>query len=172
MAEESKDAPAAAGAADKQPATQADAKAGGGDAKPSGAKVAAKTAAKPAAKPAAKAGAKPAAKKKAKEPEKPFEQAINEDVIPATIGLFKERGVSDLSLTLKGTTLSGAFEGGKREFDIYFSAPKLTASKSITYANDGIPASTVESFMIDERKVPAELLVFYIMQRMYAQQWL
>ncbi|MEO0854199.1 MAG: DUF2996 domain-containing protein [Cyanobacteria bacterium J06648_11] len=128
---------------------------------------------KPAAKPAPKAGAKPAAKKKkTKEPEKPFAQAITEDVIPATVKLFQARGVNDLSLTLTDTTLAGTFDRGNRAFEIIFSAPELTAPKSITYEVDGIPASTVESFMIDERKVPPELLVFYIMQRMYAQQWL
>ncbi|MEO1131241.1 MAG: DUF2996 domain-containing protein [Cyanobacteria bacterium J06639_1] len=133
------------------------------------------SATKPAAdkKPAPKAAAKPAAKKKkAKEPAKPFVQAINEDVIPATVKLFQARGISDLSLTLTDTTLAGTFDNGSRAFEIIFSAPELTAPKSITYEVDGIPASTVESFMIDERKVPPELLVFYIMQRMYAQQWL
>lgn len=145
-------------AADKEPAA----------AKPEAEKKPAaekKAAAKPAAKPAAK-------KKKAKAPAKPFAQAIEEDVIPATVKLFQDRGTNDLSLTLEDTTLAGRFDGGKRAFKIFFSAPELTAPKSITYEIDGIPASTIESFMIDERKVSPELLVLYISQRMYAQQWI
>ncbi|MEM6446997.1 MAG: DUF2996 domain-containing protein [Cyanobacteria bacterium P01_D01_bin.123] len=125
-----------------------------------------------AAKSAAKTEGKAPSKKKAKEPEKTFAQVIEEDVIPSTINMFEERGVNDLRMTLNGTTLSGKFDSGKREFDIYFSDESLTSTKSITYTTDGIPASTVESFMIDERKAPAALVVLYIIQRMYAQQWL
>ena len=131
---------------------------------PSESKVAAKkTAAK---KPA---GGRPP--KKAKVPEKPFAQAISEDVIPNTISALKSRGVDDLELVFNDNTLEGKFKSGQRKFTVLFSDADLNASKGFTCTTGGAPVSTIESFMIDERKVSADLLVFYIVQRLYAQQW-
>ena len=134
--------------------------------------------AKPAAanKPAAKAaaGKKPAGgrpPKKAKAPEKPFAQAISEDVIPNTISVLESRGVDDLKLVFKDNMLEGKFKGGQRQFNVIFSDADLNSSKGFTCTSGGAPVSTIESFMIDERKVSTDLLVFYIVQRLYAQQW-
>ena len=135
--------------------------------------------AKPAAaakKPAGKAatGKKPAGgrpPKKAKAPEKPFAQAIAEDVIPNTISVLKSRGVDDLDLVFKDNMLEGKFKGGQRQFNVIFSDADLNSSKGFTCTSGGAPVSTIESFMIDERKVSTDLLVFYIVQRLYAQQW-
>ncbi|MEM9535579.1 MAG: DUF2996 domain-containing protein [Cyanobacteria bacterium P01_E01_bin.45] len=132
-----------------------------------------KAAAKPAAKKPA-AGKKPAGgrpPKKAKAPEKPFAQAISEDVIPNTIAALKSRGVDDLELAFNNNTLEGKFKGGQRQFNVIFSDTDLNASKGFTCTIGSAPVSTIESFMIDERKVSADLLVFYIVQRLYAQQW-
>ncbi len=150
MAEESKQSPA-----EKKPAA----------AKPAAAKPA-------AAKPTA-AGKKPATgrAKKEKKPEKPFAQAIAEDVIPGTIAAFKSRGIDDLELVFEDNTLAGKFKGGQRKFNILFSDADLNASKGFTCTTGDAPVSTIESFMIDERKVTPELLVLYISQRLYAQQW-
>lgn len=121
-------------------------------------------------KPAAKAA--PAAKaKKEAPPAKSFEATVAEDIIPAAIAGFKERGVADLELVLANLTLKGNFAGGTRQFNVIFSAPDLNATKAYTYAADGAPISQIESFMIDERKVPPELFVFYLLQRVYAQKW-
>ena len=127
---------------------------------------------KPAAKkPAAKkpAGGRPP--KKAKAPEKPFAQAIAEDIIPNTISALKSRGIDDLKLVFENNTLEGTFKGGQRKFNVIFSETDLNASKGFTCTTAGAPVSTIESFMIDERKVSSDLLVFYIVQRLYAQQW-
>lgn len=121
-------------------------------------------------KPAAKAA--PAAKaKKEAPPAKPFEATVTEDIIPAAIAGFKERGVADLALVLDNLTLKGSFADGTRQFNVIFSAPDLNATKAYTYSADGAPISQIESFMIDERKVPPELFVFYLLQRVYAQKW-
>jgi hypothetical protein len=127
-------------------------------------------AAKPA-KPVSQDKAPAAAKGKAKEPGKPFQQLIAEDVIPATVAAFQSRGVDDLYLALESFTLKGTFGKGRREFSVMFSEADVNSLKAFTCTTDGAPVSTVESFMIDERKVPPELLVFYIVQRIYAQQW-
>ena len=132
---------------------------------PSESKAAAK---KTAAKKPAGGGRPP---KKAKVPEKPFAQAISEDVIPNTISALKSRGVDDLELVFNDNTLEGKFRSGQRQFTVLFSDADLNASKGFTCTTGGAPVSTIESFMIDERKVSADLLVFYIVQRLYAQQW-
>ncbi|MEM9568630.1 MAG: DUF2996 domain-containing protein [Cyanobacteria bacterium P01_E01_bin.34] len=142
---------------------------GKADAKPATPKTTAK---KPAAK--AAAGKKPAGgrpPKKAKAPEKPFAQAIAEDVIPNTITALKSRGVDDLELVFNDNTLEGKFKGSQRKFNVIFSDADFNSSKGFTYTIGSAPVSTIESFMIDERKVSADLLVFYIVQRLYAQQW-
>ncbi len=118
----------------------------------------------------AEASPKAAAKKPAKE-EKPFEQLIAEDVIPATIAAFQKRGVNDLQLRLEGKTLVGSFAGGKKRFSVLFAEGSLNGPKFFRCATEGSPASTIESFMIDERRVDVNLFVFYLVQRLYAQQW-
>jgi hypothetical protein len=118
----------------------------------------------------AQASPKAAAKKPAKE-EKPFEQLIAEDVIPATIAAFQKRGVTDLQLRLEGKTLIGSFAGGKKQFSVLFAEGSLNGPKFVRCAIEGSPASTIESFMIDERRVDVPLFVFYLLQRLYAQQW-
>jgi len=122
---------------------------------------------------AAQASPKAAAKKPAKDvkEEKPFEQLITEDVIPATIAAFQKRGVTDLQLRLEGKTLVGSFAGGKKQFSVLFAEGSLNGPKFFRCAIEGSPASTIESFMIDERRVDVSLFVFYLVQRLYAQQW-
>lgn len=118
------------------------------------------------------APASPAAK--AKKPpakvEKPFAAAIQEDLIPLTQAAFAKRGVTDLKLELSGQVLVGRF--GTRSFEVIFAEGSLEGAKFFTCSTDGIPSSSWESFMIDERKPGAELISFYIVQRLFAQQWL
>jgi hypothetical protein len=127
------------------------------------------------AKPAEEATRPPkaAAKKPAKEvkEEKPFEQLITEEVIPAAIAAFQKRGVHDLQLRLEGKTLIGSFAGGQKQFSVLFAEGSLNGRKFFRCTTAGSPASTLESFMIDERRVDVPLLVFYLVQRLYAQQW-
>ncbi|MEN9212839.1 MAG: DUF2996 domain-containing protein [Thermostichus sp. DG02_4_bins_136] len=121
---------------------------------------------------AAEAEPKATAKKAAKaKEEKPFEQEITEDVIPAALAAFRKRGVEDLQLRLQGKTLIGSLEGGKKQFSVLFAEGSLNGRKFFRCATEGAPASTVESFMIDERRVDVNLLVFYLVQRVYAQGW-
>lgn len=110
--------------------------------------------------------------KKNDEPQKPFVQLIEEDLIPATQQAFQQRKVNDLQLTLEGKTLIGSFAAGRRQFRILFADEELKGKKFFSCSSDGAPPSTVESFMIDERKQDLSLVVFYITQRLYAQQWL
>ncbi|MEN9205576.1 MAG: DUF2996 domain-containing protein [Thermostichales cyanobacterium SZTDM-1c_bins_54] len=115
--------------------------------------------------PVAAKGKKPAAKV-----EKPFAEAIQEDLIPMTQAAFAKRGVTDLVLEFSGKVLSGKF--GSRSFQVVFAEESLEGAKFFTCSTDGIPAGTWESFMIDERKPGPDLISFYIVQRLFAQQWL
>ncbi len=92
-------------------------------------------------------------------------------MIPAAIAAFQKRGVSDLELRLEGKTLVGAFAGGKKQFSVLFAEGSLNGRKFFRCTTEGSPASTIESFMIDERRVDVNLFVFYLVQRLYAQQW-
>lgn len=121
----------------------------------------------------AKAAAKPAAKAaKAKEPEKPFVEIIEQDLIPTLKESLHKRGITDLEVSFTTKTLSGTFGQGKRLFSVVFVDETLAGTKFFTCGTDGIPASTVESFMIDERRVDVDLAVFYMVQRLFAQGWL
>ncbi|NES81812.1 MAG: DUF2996 domain-containing protein, partial [Moorea sp. SIO2B7] len=44
--------------------------------------------------------------------------------------------------------------------------------KAFSYATNGAKPSTIESFMIDERKVTLDLMVMYTIQRLNSQKWL
>ncbi len=114
---------------------------------------------------------KAAKKGKAAEPKKSLDQVIHEDVIPATIKAFQDRNVNDLQLKWEGKTLIGSFDNGRKVFNVLLTGDDLKGPKFFACSSDNSPASTVESFMIDERKIDPPLLVFYIVQRIYAQQW-
>lgn len=147
---------------------------------------------KPAAKkPAAKADAdKPAAKAKKEKPpapeDKPFNEFIEQEYVPALKTAFAEQGVQDVELAfvkdkIKISGLSqtdscwqvvGSWKNGQRQFNVYFTDADINKQKAFSYATNGTKPSTLESFMIDERKVTLDLLVFYTIQRLNAQKWL
>ncbi|NJK64336.1 MAG: DUF2996 domain-containing protein [Synechococcaceae cyanobacterium SM2_3_1] len=115
---------------------------------------------------------KPKGKSKEKEEEaKPFSDQIREEVIPATQKALQARGVTDLELSFKDKTLVGTFADGRRQFRVLFAEDSLTGKKFFSYSVDGLAPSTVESFMIDERKIDVNLVAFYMAQRLQALQW-
>lgn len=144
------------------------------------------------AKPAAqKAPAKPAAKAaKAKKPpkleDKPFSEFIQEHYLPALKEAMVKEGIEDVELTFveQGVPIKGAnpnepcwqvvgkWQGGNRQFNLYFPDESIKGQKAFSYATYGNSPSTIESFMIDERRVTLELLVMYTVQRLNAQKWL
>lgn len=137
-----------------------------------------------------KADAKPAAKaKKAKPPkleEKPFEEFIQEHYLPTLKKAMAEEGIeeADLSFVQQGVPIKGAnanepcwqvvgkWQNGERQFNVYFPDGDIKGQKAFSYATYGNSPSTIESFMIDERRVNLELLVMYTIQRLNAQKWL
>jgi hypothetical protein len=80
--------------------------------------------------------------------------------------------IPGLSKTEECWQVIGSWLDGKRQFNIYFPGEDINQQKAFSYGTNGAKASTLESFMIDERKVTLDLLVFYTMQRLNAQKWL
>jgi len=120
--------------------------------------------------------AKPAAKPKVEKApaieELPFEEFITTHYLPALAKAFVKNGVSDLQLEFDNSQVRGKWEQGLRQFTVYFSKADLNAQKAFSCADSGRSPSTIEPFLIDERKAPLDLLVFGVIQRLNAQKWL
>ena len=144
----------------------------------------------PAAK---KADGKPAATaakaKKAKPPkleDKPFNEFIQEHYLPTLKEAMAKEGIGDVDLAfvqqgvpIKGVNSNepcwqvvGKWQNGDRQFNIYFPEGDIKGQKAFSCSTYGNTSSTIESFMIDERRVNLELLVMYTIQRLNAQKWL
>lgn len=139
------------------------------------------------------AGTKPAAKeakpKKAKPPkleDKPFGEFMEQHFNPALLEALKDEGIEDITLEfakqaipIKGVSSSepcwqvvGKWLSGNRQFNLYFPDESITGQKAFSSATDGKQPSTIESFMIDERRITLDLMVLYTVQRLNGQKWL
>ncbi|MEG4998359.1 DUF2996 domain-containing protein [Microcoleus sp. B4-D4] len=143
-------------------------------------------------KPPAKAadGDKPPAKaKKEKAPaveDKPFAEFIQQDYLPALQTALTKQGVKDLEvrftkqkLPIAGMSTAGdcwqvigKFQEGQRQFNLYFPQENIQSQRAFSCAENNTHTSTLEPFLIDERKITLDLMVFGIVQRLNAQKWL
>lgn len=149
---------------------------------------------KPAApkgeKSAAKVGAedKPAAAKKEKPPaleDKPFVEFVEQYYLPALQKAIAQQGVQDVQLSFAKQKLSivgfdtseecwqvmGKLQNGLRQFNLYFLDEDIQGKKGFS-CNEGKKPSTLESFLIDERKMTLDLMVYGMVQRLNGQKWL
>lgn len=125
-----------------------------------------------------------AKKEKPPAPEdKPFTEFIQQDYVPALTKTLTSSGISDLYISFTEAPLpisgaekcwqvTGIWNKGDRQFNLYFPEANINGLKAFSYTNNGGKPSAVESFLIDERKVSLDLLVFGITQRLNAQKWL
>ncbi|ONK68089.1 uncharacterized protein A4U43_C05F7330 [Asparagus officinalis] len=118
----------------------------------------------------AKAKASPAKPKKA--PVKPLPEMMEEDVIPSLKATLEtEEDLSQIELSFKDNRLEGSFL--KKDVPYYFWAffpdGVLTGPKGFSLSSHGSEASTVEPFLIDERKITAKHIVFWVEKRLAAQ---
>ncbi|MBD2041475.1 DUF2996 domain-containing protein [Microcoleus sp. FACHB-672] len=133
------------------------------------------------------APAKAAKKEKAPGVEdKPFADFMHQDCLPALKTALNKQGISDVDISLEkqkypgsglGSTeecwqVIGRWKGGKRQFNVYFPKADIQGPRAFSCADSGAKASTIEPFLIDERKVTLDLLVFGVVQRLNAQKWL
>lgn len=139
-----------------------------------------KTAAKPAAK------AKAAKAKPPKLEDKPFTEFIEQHFTPALKDAFASEGIEDINLTFAKQDIPiegvqqdeqcwqvvGSWQDGKRQFNVYFPDEDIKGQKAFSCTTDGNKPSTIESFMIDERRITLDLMVLYTLQRLNGQKWL
>ena len=135
------------------------------------------------------AEAKPKAPKKEKPPaleDKPFPEFINQHFLPGLQQMLEKMGIQGINITfdkrrlpIQGMDSSelwqviGQWQGGdRRQFFIIFSKEDIQAPKFFCYSDSSAPPSTLESFMIDERKVTLDLMLLYAVQRLNGQKWL
>ncbi|MBN3887433.1 MAG: DUF2996 domain-containing protein [Nostoc sp.] len=155
--------------------------------KPAAAKAA--TAEKAADATAEKPAAAAKAAKKEKAPsveDKPFVEFIEQDYLPALQKAIAQQGVQDLQVSFaKQKVPITGFESaeecwqiigswseiGKRQFNLYFPEEDIQGKKGFS-CNEGKNPSTLESFLIDERKITLDLLVYGLVQRLGGQKWL
>lgn len=140
-------------------------------------------------KPAAAAGDKPAAKaaKKEKPPaveDKPFAEFIQQHYLPAVKQALVKQGAADVDLTfakqkfpIAGYTedecwqIVGQWQNDSRQFNLYFPDEDIQGKRAFS-CNEGSHPSTLESFLIDERKITLDLMIYGLMQRLNGQKWL
>ncbi len=132
---------------------------------------------------------KPPAAKKEKPPaveDKPFADFIQQDYIPALQKGLSEQGLTDSNITLERVKIAvkgfetapecsqviGRWNGGERQFNIYFFDDSIQGQRGISVVDLGTKPSTIESFLIDERKITLDLLVFGLIRRLNSQKWL
>ncbi|BAU63245.1 hypothetical protein STA3757_06050 [Stanieria sp. NIES-3757] len=136
-------------------------------------------------KPAPAAGAaKPKKEKPPAVEDKPFTEFIEQHFNPTLKKALTAQGLDDVELDFSKQGLpmataneqcwqvSGNWQKGQRQFKIYFLDEDISGPKAFSYTASGGKPSTVESFMIDERKVTLDLMVLYTLQRLNGQKWL
>ena len=148
---------------------------------------------KPAAKKAAAkaSGDEPPAKaaKKEKAPaveDKPFAEFIQQDYLPAVKKALESQGIQNLELAFEKQKIPiagysqepecwqiiGRWQGGLRQFNVYFVQEDIQGPRGFSYSENRGKPSTLEPFLIDERKITLDLMVFGVVQRLNAQKWL
>lgn len=121
----------------------------------------------------ATAESKPAKKEKPPAVEaKPFAEFIQQDFLPALTNAFQAKQVQNVSLAFTDGQIQGQWQPGQHQFTLYFLDEDIQGRKAFSETMGGLPSSTIEPFLCDERKVTLDLLVFGVIQRLNAQKWL
>ena len=117
---------------------------------------------------------------------KPFTEFIEQDYLPALTQALVEKGVTDLHVALEQAKIAvkgfetspacsqviGRWADGKRQFNIYFFEDNIQGKRAISCVDRANKSSTIESFLIDERKITLDLLVSGLLLRLNSQKWL
>ena len=119
-------------------------------------------------------------KKPPKIEEKPFEEFINDHLLPSIKNELKRKSCPANSLVFKKGErpvtggkcwlIYGEFPTG-REFYLTFSSDSIKSLKNISLAESSSGPSCLESFLIDEKKITLQLLTSRLIQRLNAQKW-
>ncbi|XP_030553305.1 uncharacterized protein LOC115757274 [Rhodamnia argentea] len=123
-----------------------------------------------AAPKAAAALAKP--KAPGKVPAKPLPQLMEEEVIPPLLEILQSQDdLSEIELSFQDNRLEGSFlkEGNRYIFWAFFPKGDLTGPKGFALSSHGSEASTVEPFLVDEKRITGKHVVFWVEKRLAAQ---
>ena len=112
---------------------------------------------------------------------KPFNEFINDHLLPSLKNEFKERGLEVGDINLENT--SRPIAGDKCwvvyceiknicNFWLSFEKNDISASKSISLCKTNQKPSVIESFLIDEKRITLKLIISRIFQRLNGQKLL
>ena len=110
---------------------------------------------------------------------KPFNEFVNNHLLPSIINEFKERGFEINEINLKNTFRPIA--GDKCwvlfceiknicKFWLSFEKDDISSSKSISLCKLNQEPSVIESFLIDEKRITLQLIISRILQRLNGQK--
>ncbi|KAA8543605.1 hypothetical protein F0562_021649 [Nyssa sinensis] len=108
----------------------------------------------------------------AKAPVKPLPQLMEEDVIPSLKAILEAQDdLSEIELSFQDNRLEGSFlkKGIPHSFWAFFPSGVLTGPKGFSLSSYGSGVSTVEPFLIDEKRITAKHVVFWVEKRLAAQ---
>ena len=110
---------------------------------------------------------------------KPFNEFVNEHLLPSIIDEFNERGFEVSNINLKNT--SRPIAGDKCwviycevkdicNFWLSFEKDDISSLKSISLCKSNQKPSVIESFLIDEKRITLQLIISRILQRLNGQK--
>ena len=110
---------------------------------------------------------------------KPFNEFVNDHLLPSIIKEFKERGFEVNNINLKNT--SRPIAGDKCwvifcevkdicNFWLSFEKEDISSLKSISLCKSNQKPSVIESFLIDEKRITLQLIISRILQRLNGQK--
>ncbi|XP_009610114.1 uncharacterized protein LOC107781661 [Nicotiana tabacum] len=117
------------------------------------------------------APAKPKPKPAAKAPAKSLPQMMEEDVIPSLKAILEAQDdISELELSFNDDKLEGSFSKKGNPYSFWAFFPDgLAGAKGFSLSSYGSGPSTVEPFLVDEKKITAKHVVFWVEKRLAAQ---
>ena len=112
--------------------------------------------------------------------DKPFNEFVANHLIPGLKKSITQKGTEVKNIKLIHGTRPGV--GGTcwmvfcelendRKFWLCFNKELITSNKTILLAESNSEPSTVESFLIDEKKTTLPLLISRVLQRLNGQKW-
>ncbi|XVF21215.1 hypothetical protein REPUB_Repub12eG0071500 [Reevesia pubescens] len=105
-------------------------------------------------------------------PAKSLPELMAEDVIPSLKSILEAQDdLSEIELSFQDNKLEGSFlkKGCPYSFWAFFPDGALTGPKGFSLSSYGLGPSTVEPFLVDEKKITAKHVVFWVEKRLAAQ---
>lgn len=116
--------------------------------------------------------------------DKPFTEFMEQHFTPALKTALEKQGLANIQLDFKKSKIPvTGFESNPecwqvignlddRQFFLYFLEENINGPKAFSCTTNGKKPSTIESFMIDERKATLDLMILFLLKRLNGQKWL